>query len=191
MKNVIYKITNIKTDQHYVGKTTKTMEQRLQRHIRESIKENSQTHLHRAMRKYGAEHFSIELLEAVSDASKLDEREIHWISTIKPHYNMTSGGEGGDTSNSENYKIGMSKRRSMAGKDNPMYGRTRPDNPRIQALAVKAASKANKRTVMCEGKQFESIHEAQLAYPGINLRKRLDNDKYPDFFRLTPKIRRK
>ena len=32
-------------------------------------------------------------------------------------------GDGGDTSNTEGYKLGMQKRRSMKGKDNPNYGK--------------------------------------------------------------------
>jgi hypothetical protein len=44
---------------------------------------------------------------------------------------------------------------------------------------------------MCEGVKFDSVGEAQSAYPGISIRKRIDSSKYPDFYRLRPKTKRK
>jgi hypothetical protein len=50
--------------------------------------------------------------------------------------------------------------------------------------------KANHCPVVCEGTHYESVGAAQEAYPGISIRKRLDNPKYPEFYRLRERTRR-
>jgi group I intron endonuclease len=101
----VYKITNKINNKIYIGKTTKSVEERFAKHRYNSADGN--THLYKSMRKYGVHNFDISIIEeCVSD---LDEREIFWIQTLSPEYNMTSGGEGGDTSSSPNYKDAMIK----------------------------------------------------------------------------------
>lgn len=94
----IYIIKNIKNNKFYIGKTASSIENRWRSHlstIKHCIKYNKKlTHLHNSILKYGRENFKIELLEAVNDKSCLSEREIFWISKMKPQYNMTSGGDG-------------------------------------------------------------------------------------------------
>jgi hypothetical protein len=51
--------------------------------------------------------------------------------------------------------------------------------------------KANSCPVSCEGVIYTSVGEAQAAYPGCSIRKRLDNPKYANFYRLKDKITRK
>lgn len=118
----IYKITNTNNGKIYIGKTTKTIEQRFEKHCYNSKSMN--THLYKSMRKHGVDNFIIEVIEEDSN----DEREIYWISemgSLAPNgYNLTIGGEGGDTSMSPNYIEAM-KKRDMKGKNNPMYGRDR------------------------------------------------------------------
>ena len=53
------------------------------------------------MRKHGFENFSIEIVE--EGIFNINERECYWIKLLKPHYNMTSGGDGGDLSEFRNY----------------------------------------------------------------------------------------
>lgn len=91
----IYKITNSLTGNFYIGKTSKSIQHRLAEHKRSSRK-GAVTHLHSAMRVYGEEVFIIECLEEVPD-TEASAREIFWIEELTPHYNMTKGGEGGDT----------------------------------------------------------------------------------------------
>lgn len=91
---VIYSITNKVNNKKYVGKTTKTISERFNSHINSS-NSKSQTHLHRAIRKYGSENFIIEIVEdGIHDEHLLNQREVFWIKTIKSEYNMTAGGEG-------------------------------------------------------------------------------------------------
>lgn len=93
----IYKIINDINDKIYIGKTEKTIEERFKAHISDGQKRRTEHRpLYNAINKYGAEHFSICLLEEVKreDAS---ERERYWIKKFNSYengYNATLGGDG-------------------------------------------------------------------------------------------------
>lgn len=91
----IYKITNDINGKQYIGKTERTIEQRFIEHCQNYKKEKLEKRpLYAAMRKYGIEHFHIELIEETSDP---EEREKYWIEyfgTFKNGYNATIGGDG-------------------------------------------------------------------------------------------------
>ena len=91
----IYKITNTINQKVYIGKTERTIEQRFKEHCEEAFRERGETRpLYRAMRKYGIEAFSIELLE---ETLNTDIREQYWIDFYQSYYcgyNATLGGEG-------------------------------------------------------------------------------------------------
>lgn len=92
MKGIIYKITNKVNGKSYIGQTRYTLEFRWRQHIHK--KDN--TYFHNAIRKYGPENFTLEVLEECS-TSNLNEREIFYIAkynTFKEGYNLTTGGDG-------------------------------------------------------------------------------------------------
>lgn len=100
MLGKIYKITNHINGKIYVGQTIKTLEERFQRHCWGTT-ENDKYHLNmaikKAIKKYGKENFTIELIEEV-ETQMLDEREIYWISYYDSYnkgYNCTKGGQNG------------------------------------------------------------------------------------------------
>lgn len=97
MNGFIYKITNKVNNKIYIGKTMTSIEKRFQEHIRESRKERTENRpLYRAIRKYGKENFTIELVESCP-IEILSDREIYWIdyfSSYKEGYNATLGGDG-------------------------------------------------------------------------------------------------
>ncbi len=118
----IYKITNKANGKIYVGKTTKSIEARFCRHKYNYA--DGVTYLYKSMRKHGIENFEISILEEVT--SDLNEREKYWIAMLEPEYNMTSGGDGGDTSSSPNFKEAV-KAHHMNRKSYPgarMLGKT-------------------------------------------------------------------
>jgi len=126
---IIYKLTNTLTKKSYIGYTSKTVEERFKVHCG-SASGGSKTHLHRSMRKHGYHVWDLIVLETNDDNEYLlNERESYHIAQYKnmciPLYNMTEGGEGGDTSKSPNYIEGMKNRRDMSGENNSMYGRSR------------------------------------------------------------------
>ena len=97
----IYKIVNNVNNKLYVGKTTQTIEKRFKDHIK-NAKNKVNRYLYDAMNKYGYENFHTELIEECDD-SILSSREIFWIKELNTFwlngfgYNMTIGGDGGDT----------------------------------------------------------------------------------------------
>lgn len=184
----IYLITNKTNGKRYVGMTRKPIEERFRKH--KYCAAEPKTHLHRAMSKHGFDAFELSLLEEVLDIKMLARRERHYISELKPEYNMTEGGEGGDTSASPNYKAAIA-RRSMKGASNPMFGRKRVGETHHWSEGGRSSFKKKVACpVQCEGVTYDSVADAQKAYPGCNIRKRLDNPRYPDFIRLRERTRR-
>ena len=175
---IIYLITNKVNNKTYVGKTNKTLEERFKKHFYNHKDLN--TYLYKSMRKYGFESFKIELLEQVTE--NINDREIFWINLLKPDYNLTKGGDGGDTSKSINFKnsikIFHSKRIPSDYATYGMLGKKQSDK------FFKSIKNSNSVQVICEGIKYNSVGEAEKAYPGISLRKRLDSNKYPEFYRL-------
>lgn len=95
----IYKITNLVNDKLYIGQTSTTLERRFRQHQVAAFTLNLKYPLYRAMRKYGIESFTIELVEEVA-ADQLNEREQFYIKQYESFaplgkgYNATRGGEG-------------------------------------------------------------------------------------------------
>lgn len=104
----IYKITNISNGKIYVGQAVSHIlnhkryrpygyEGRFRCHISEafSTKKNQSHYLNNAIRKYGVNDFTVELIE-YCEIDKSDEREIHYIkefNSLFPNgYNLKNGG---------------------------------------------------------------------------------------------------
>ena len=93
----IYLITNKINNKKYVGKTIHSIEKRWKEHIRDSKKEKCEIRpLYRAIRKYGAENFSIKEIDT-GQGEELSSKEQYWIrhyNTYEDGYNATLGGDG-------------------------------------------------------------------------------------------------
>lgn len=91
----IYQITNDINNKIYIGKTEFSIEKRFKEHCSDAFRRRYEKRpLYSAMRKYGIEHFHIELLE---ETKTPEEREIYWIKkkgSYKNGYNATLGGDG-------------------------------------------------------------------------------------------------
>jgi group I intron endonuclease len=104
----IYKIVNLTTGKIYVGQAVSHIlnhkkyrpygyEGRFRCHISEafSSKKNQSHFLNNAIRKYGVEDFTVELIECC-EIDKSDEKEIHYIkefNSLYPNgYNLKNGG---------------------------------------------------------------------------------------------------
>ena len=111
--NYIYKITNKINGKIYIGKTTYTIAYRWHQHTSAATSDKEKADynflLHKAIRKYGADNFLVEVIEEVEDESILSSREIYWISYYNScileedsnGYNMTYGGEGASKINKQ------------------------------------------------------------------------------------------
>jgi len=95
---LIYKVTNQINQKSYVGKTELPFNIRRNNHLSDT-RRGCQFAFHRALRKYGEENFTWEILEdTIEDKLLLDDRERFYISLYKTFgpngYNMSEGGEG-------------------------------------------------------------------------------------------------
>ena len=92
----IYKITNLINEKIYIGQSV-DINYRFNNHKSESFNPKSNaynTAIHRAIRKYGIENFSFEVIEECTK-ELLSEREIYWIAYYNSYengYNSTLGG---------------------------------------------------------------------------------------------------
>lgn len=95
MYGIIYKATNLINKKVYIGQTTRTLEQRRKEHEKPS-KHNYL--FQRAIRKYGKEAFSWQVIDKADDEVALNEKEVAWIAHYRSYkengYNMTIGGDG-------------------------------------------------------------------------------------------------
>ena len=91
---IIYKITNIKNGKFYIGKTTRTLELRFKEHC--NGKDIFKMPIASAIKKYGKENFKIESLYTTNNLDDLNLKEIYFIDSFKPDYNVASGGQGGN-----------------------------------------------------------------------------------------------
>lgn len=91
---IIYLITNILTQDTYVGQTNQKLKNRFSNH-KSYARQGGKTHLCNAIRKYGEENFIISVLEDnIFDRDTLNEKEKLFIESLNPRYNMTLGGHG-------------------------------------------------------------------------------------------------
>ena len=183
---LIYKIVNNLTGDFYIGKTTKTKEQRLQRHFYSSLY-GSETHLHRAIRKYGESNFTIEEIENPLPKDILDEREMYWIKKLNPPYNMTEGGDGGNTHHSSNFIKAMEEyHRKKPKQEYATYGFLGKKHSKEGKENI---SKANSYSVKIDGVVYGSIKEAKdkLGLTEKAVRYRIDSPNYPNWIRLREK----
>lgn len=96
IKCVIYKITNVNTQEIYIGKTKADVTKRWTEHIKTSLNIGTvaRSKIHDALFRHWDE-FTFEILEEVEDESKLSQREKYYINFYQSNiygYNMNSGG---------------------------------------------------------------------------------------------------
>ena len=90
----IYKITNLINNHCYIGQSVQ-IERRWKNHKITAFNKNDKGYqypLYRAIRKYGLENFSFEIIQQCS-SEELNQKQKFWISKIKPEYNQTLGGD--------------------------------------------------------------------------------------------------
>lgn len=95
----VYKITNLVNQKAYIGITTRDPNHRWWEHCN-SAKKGSDFFIHQAIRKYGEESFSFQVIAQTKTLEDLKELEIILIEQHGTHmslqkgYNKTTGGDG-------------------------------------------------------------------------------------------------
>lgn len=90
----VYKFTNKINNKIYIGQS-KNIERRYIRHLYDA-KHGSKTMLHQAIRKYGIENFSFDIVAecAINELNYKEKYYIKYFNSIMPYgYNMQSGGQ--------------------------------------------------------------------------------------------------
>jgi group I intron endonuclease len=126
-------VTNQVNGKIYIGKTTRTLAQRKAAHLCDARKNKNYT-FYRALRKYGFDNFSWEIIDSCSLIDDLIASEIRHIAEYKSHgplgYNETDGGEGvlGMVFST---KTKIKRSAAVSGDKNPMFGshRVGKENP--------------------------------------------------------------
>lgn len=91
----IYRITNIETQQMYIGQA-RDVRERWREHLKSAlgIDTPSSTKLYPNMMKYGVENFTFELLEMCADTTQLNEKERYWIDFYDTYNNGLNSNRG-------------------------------------------------------------------------------------------------
>ena len=98
----LYMITNDINEKVYIGKTYTPLSDRWKRHIKDTYRtdRNNNNKFYNAIRKYGPEHFKIELIDKFEEGI-LEQKEQEYIAKYDSYhngYNSTLGGDGIKTS---------------------------------------------------------------------------------------------
>ena len=97
---LIYKITNLVNNKCYIGQTIKAPQDRWKEHQQHAFgthPNDVNKALYRAIRKYGLENFTFEVVQdGIQTHEELDKAEIYWINHFNSFingYNSTLGGQ--------------------------------------------------------------------------------------------------
>lgn len=133
----IYKITNIQNNKVYIGQTIRPVQDRFNRHLNNALHNVIDTHFARAIRKYGKDSFSWEIIDTANTQEELTIKERYWIqyyNSVKEGYNETDAISkcGGNTYQSKTEKemevIKEKIRQTKIGIKNPMAKRIKRTN---------------------------------------------------------------
>lgn len=161
---IVYKIQHRESGKIYVGQTTRTLEIRMNEHLR-----HDDTYIEHALKKHGIAAFEVSVIEECETVEALNEREIYWISfydCICPKgYNICIGGSNG-------YFCSDKTRRKLseANKGKKLSDKTRAKMSAArkgkkfspERRANMSAGNKRKRAVVCieTGQIFESLAAA-------------------------------
>lgn len=151
MFGVIYKITNAMNGKVYVGQTTRTTANRWAVH-QSDARRRPKTHFHKAIVKYGAGAFWVEVLEECDSYERLNEREHVWILALRSFepslgYNGTMGGENGERTPETRAKLSVAlKGRKQSPEQRQKASEARKGIPHSEAHRANLAAANKKRT---------------------------------------------
>lgn len=194
----MYKITNLVNGKIYVGKTS-DVNKRWAKHLKiaQTQEKKAYHYLHKSINKYGADKFTVEILENELIETEALDREKFWIKELNckdPNIgmNLTAGGEGTTglkwSEESRNKKRGINNHNFgkplsdetkeklsilFSGESNPFYGKKHPQEV-VEFLKNREVSD-DVRNVISEGCRGENQWNAKFSDIDIlDIRKKWD-----------------
>jgi group I intron endonuclease len=153
---IVYLITNTLNGKTYVGQTTKTARHRWSTHKAAAKLAVNQYPIARAIRKYGSDNFTFEVLEEPVDFADLDMAERFWIrcyaSQHPKGYNLQSGGH-------KQHKHSEESKRKMSASQ-----RLRPPPSQETKDKISAAQKGRLGVPMSDAAKLK-ISDARTGVP--------------------------
>jgi group I intron endonuclease len=160
----VYLLTNQVTGDTYVGITTRAVRARWKEHTYKANGRRCTTWLHRAIRKYGPEAFSVAEMATALNQPALLQAEMYFIRDIAPTYNQSHGGEGTtgrkfspDVLAARNAKL-RGRKKSPEERARISAGRRAAMTPEIRAQA--ALHLVSARLKVNEGKRIEAVRRS-------------------------------
>ena len=139
----IYKFTHIETGRCYIGQTIQDPNRRRLEHISDSRYTTKEYHFHNALRKYGIDAFTFDVIASATtldELNLLEEQFIEKYDSIKNGFNIRNGGGNKLHSEESKERMGVAQtaahaRRREAGTEGgwkrkdggPMKGKVHPN----------------------------------------------------------------
>ena len=134
---IIYKVTNNINNKIYVGQTINTLEYRRNQHERSINYKNTRNNaFSRALKKYGINNFTWEVIDNADNLDQLNQKEEYWISKLNClidsglGYNIKRGGSNYKHHPTTKVKIGEAQQ----GSKNHMWGKVGELNPKSKKV---------------------------------------------------------
>jgi len=169
---IVYKITNIETNDSYIGFTSFTLELRWRGHCNNANNTKKSNKFINAIRYYGIKNFKCEILEQYSTSFFAKAGEIYWIDfydTYKNGYNSTKGGDGSAGVISETRGQNVSKalkgkkRNLIFVKEQSIRMKKKGLTPEHKLKLINASRLAHKNLVYTEETR-EKMRKAKIGY---------------------------
>ena len=120
----IYKFTHIESGRCYIGQTIQDPYRRRLEHISDSKHTTKEYHFHNALRKYGIDSFTFEIIAAANSLEELnllEEKYVEQFDSISNGFNIRQAG--GNKLHSEESKKRMSESQKLAHAKRKAEGR--------------------------------------------------------------------
>jgi group I intron endonuclease len=162
----IYKFTHTETGKCYIGQTIQDPNQRRLEHIADSRHTTRTYHFHNALRKYGIESFTFEVIdsaESMEDLNKLEEKYVLLFDSINNGYNIRNPGNNKTHNPASIERMRESQRkahvrRKSLGTDTWSRGDGGAMNGKKQSQDAKEKMKlAHLKSTHCRGKTWKLI----------------------------------
>ena len=185
---VIYKITNNINNKIYIGQSI-DFATRERLHEESGFNKNSKCYnypLYNAIRKYGIENFSIEIIDHGNSLEELNIKEIHYIQKYNSVIDFGKGCNLDSGGNNES-KSKFTKALSQRGENNPSYGKfgdkshravkvINLDNLNVYGSMIRCAEvEFGNKSALKQISKVSSLNNNRISYKGHN-HALIDND---------------